>query len=146
MAARLKSYSLVLIQFLCLAVLALTGPWLASPLFYLALEMAGIALGLWAIAAMRVGNFNITPAIKQGGLFVKRGPYRFIRHPMYLALLVTTLPLVLDAFTWLRLAIWLILLIDLVVKLNYEERLLAAHFFGYATYQQQTKRLLPFVY
>jgi protein-S-isoprenylcysteine O-methyltransferase Ste14 len=38
------------------------------------------------------------------------------------------------------------LLADLVLKLNYEERLLAAHHPDYALLQQKTWRLAPFIY
>jgi len=65
---------------------------------------------------------------------------------MYSALLLVTLALVLDTFTWLRLIFWLVLLVDLLIKLHYEERLLIACYPGYTTYQQQAKRLLPLLY
>ena len=41
---------------------------------------------------------------------------------------------------------WGVLVVDLVVKLTYEERLLAAHFPAYAAYQQASKRLVPLVW
>ena len=74
------------------------------------------------------------------------GPYRLIRHPMYLALLVTTLPLVLEDFTLIRFGVWMILLIDLVLKLNYEEKLLVAQLVGYDRYTRNSYRLIPLLY
>jgi protein-S-isoprenylcysteine O-methyltransferase Ste14 len=143
---RIVSYLLVAVQFAALGLIALTGPWLAESIPLLLLEMAGIGLGLWAIAAMRIGNFNVTPDVRRDGQFVARGPYRIIRHPMYLALLLTTLPLIISAPSWWRWLFWLLLLADLVVKIEYEERLLVKHFSEYAVYQQQTKRLVPYLY
>lgn len=143
---RFTSFALVAVQFAALAYFALTGPWLARAPFWLAIECTGIALGLWAVAAMRLGNFNLVPDVKPSGRLIHRGPYRWIRHPMYLALLLTTLPLVVTEPSGRRMAVWLILLVDLLVKIAYEERLLAAHFPEYADYQAQTKRLLPFIY
>ena len=52
----------------------------------------------------------------------------------------------LDTPSPLRWAIWAVLLIDLIVKLTYEEKLLAAHHPEYAALQQRTKRLAPFIY
>ena len=53
--------------------------------------------------------------------------------------------LVTDDFTWWRLIIWLVLLLNLLGKLDCEEKLLLERVPDYATYRQRTKRLIPFV-
>jgi protein-S-isoprenylcysteine O-methyltransferase Ste14 len=136
----------VLIQFLCLAVIGLTGPVLATPLILLLIEVLGLFLGIWAVWSMRVGNFNIAPEPLNWSRMVSRGPYRIIRHPMYLALLLTTLPLVISYFNYLRLAVWIILLVNLLLKMRYEEGILQKYFPGYASYRARTSRLLPGIY
>jgi protein-S-isoprenylcysteine O-methyltransferase Ste14 len=136
----------VAVQFVSLYLIASTGPLLpASPLLFI-IELAGLALGLWAILAMGLGNFNISPEIKEGSLFVQSGPYKFIRHPMYSALLLTTLPLVIAEPSSLRWAYWFLLLIDLVLKLTHEEKLLLATHPQYASYRRASARLIPFVF
>ena len=140
------SYGLVAIQLLCLGLIALTGPLFAANSALLLLEGAAGSLGLWAIGTMGVGNFNVTPDVKHQARLVTGGPYRYIRHPMYTALLMGSLSLVLDVYSLLRLALWLVLLVDLLVKLNYEERLLSRDLEGYSTQMQRTKRLIPFLY
>ena len=140
------SYGLVAIQLLSLGLIALSGPLFAASPALLLLEGAAGLLGLWAIGTMGVGNFNVTPDVKQRARLVTGGPYRYIRHPMYTALLMGSLSLVLDAFSLLRLALWLVLFVDLLVKLNYEERLLSQDLEGYSTHIQRTKRLIPFLY
>jgi len=142
----LLSYGLVAIQLLSLGLIALSGPLFAANPALLLLEMAAGLLGLWAIGTMGVGNFNVTPDVKHQARLVTGGPYRYIRHPMYTALLMGSLSLVLDAFSLLRLALWLVLFVDLLVKLNYEERLLSQDLEGYSTHMQRTKRLIPFLY
>jgi len=142
----LLSYGLVAIQLLCLGLIALSGPLFAANPALLLLEGAAGLLGLWAIGTMGVGNFNVTPDVKHLARLVTGGPYRHIRHPMYTALLMGSLSLVLDAFSFLRLALWLVLLVDLLVKLNYEEQLLSRDLEGYSTHLQRTKRLIPFLY
>ena len=146
MTGTVHSYILVGIQFACLIAIALTGPIIArQPLLFL-VEGAGIALGIWAIFAQRIGNFNITPDVRKEGRFVAHGPYARIRHPMYSALILVCGALVIDHFTWLRMALLAGLAIDLVVKLQYEESLLLRHYPQYAAYQAQTKRLVPYLY
>jgi protein-S-isoprenylcysteine O-methyltransferase Ste14 len=143
---KLKSYLLVFVQFACLGALALTGPILARHPLLLALEAAALALAGWALLTMRPTNMNVTPDVRAGSVMVSHGPYRVIRHPMYAAILLGTLAIVLDAPSPLRWVIWAMLLADLVLKLNYEERLLAAHHPDYALLQQKTWRLAPFIY
>ena len=143
---RYLPYGFVAVQFLCLGLIAITGPLIARNPVLLAAEMLGIFLGLWAVGVMRIGNFNVTPTVKKGARLVESGPYRYIRHPMYASLLLVTLPLVLDHFSTLRFAIWIVLLADLVLKLRHEERLLAAEVDGYSSYIQRSKRLLPLVF
>lgn len=142
----IKSLLFVAIQFACLGLIALTGPLIPSHTILLILELLGLGLGIWAILSMRIGNFNIIPDPLSRTKLVTTGPYSFIRHPMYLALLVTTLPLVLSNFDILRLGIWLILLIDLILKLDYEENLLVVELAGYDQYVQKTYRLIPLLY
>ena len=140
-----QSYLLVAIQLLCLGGMVLTGPVFASRVIYLGLELVGVALGLWALGTMTLRNLTILPDIRAGSRLVTHGPYRYIRHPMYSALLLVTIALVLDTYSTERLTIWVILAIDLWVKLNYEEQLLKIHFGEYKNYQKHTKRLIPFI-
>lgn len=95
---------------------------------------------------MRFFNFNITPDVKIDGYLVERGPYAFIRHPMYTSLITICLALVANDFSWPRLAIFVLLIIDLAIKLRYEEGLLSSHYTQYRDYMARTKRLIPFVW
>ena len=144
--SRLASYSLVAIQFACLIAIVLTGPLLARHSVLLVLETAAVLIGVWAILTVRIGNVNVLPDSRQDAVLVQSGPYRWIRHPMYTALLLGTLALVLDSPSVLRWSLWIVLLIDLVIKLHYEERMLCEHFGGYDTYMAGSKRLIPYLY
>ena len=141
-----KSLLFVIVQFACLGLIALTGPLFPSNAVLLVLELLGIGLGIWAILAMRIGNFNIMPDPLKHSQLVTSGPYRMIRHPMYLAILLTTLPLIIYSFDIFRLAIWLVLLIDLIFKLIYEENLLSVKLVGYDRYIERSFRLFPYIY
>lgn len=146
MRSPVKSLTLVAIQFICLIALVFTGPLLAIRPVLLMVQLIGAALGGWAIFSMRGGPFHIVPDPKADGALVQHGPYRLIRHPMYAALLLATLPLVVEWPTPLRWMLWVILCVDLVVKLSYEESLLLERHPNYRAYQQHTKRLIPYLF
>lgn len=141
-----KSLLFVTIQFVCLGLIVLSGPLFPANYVLLIIQWLGLGLGIWAILSMRIGNFNIIPDPFDHTELVTGGPYRWIRHPMYLALLATTLPMVMSNFDPLRFGIWLVLLFDLLLKLNYEEKLLATQLVGYDQYVQNTYRLIPLLY
>jgi protein-S-isoprenylcysteine O-methyltransferase Ste14 len=146
MGSRGRSYMLVGVQFFCLGAIALSGPGVPTSPVWGLLTMAGVLLGVWAVLAMRIPDVSILPEVRAGAQLVTRGPYSVIRHPMYSALLLVGLGLVLDAPSLLRWLLWLVLLVDLLFKLNYEERLLAGRFSDYQAYQQRTWRIIPFIY
>ncbi|MGM0565990.1 MAG: methyltransferase family protein [Bacteroidota bacterium] len=143
-----KVYSnvLVTIQFAAIGVMAASGPLLAGTWYLLLAEIAGITLGLYAIYIMRPGNFNIRPVVKETGVLITHGPYKFIRHPMYTSILLALTPLLIDHFTLFRFIVMLILTINLVIKLRYEEGLLTAHFSDYPDYMKATNRMIPCVF
>jgi protein-S-isoprenylcysteine O-methyltransferase Ste14 len=143
---KIYPYILAAIQLLSLFYLLVSAPKIALDYGGILVESSGLFLGLLAIFQMGIGNFNITPRIKEDGVFVSSGIYSVIRHPMYLAQLVLVLPLVVDYFTNLRLAVLLLLFVVLFLKMNYEEKSLKIRFDGYSAYMQKTKRLIPFIY
>lgn len=142
----MRSYILVAIQFICLGLLVFSGPLLPPQPALALLAVSGVLLGVWGVLAMGIARVHVLPEPRADAQLVARGPYRFIRHPMYASLLIFTLALVLAAPAWWRWLIWLALLVNLVLKLSYEERMLVARFPAYAAYRERTWRLVPWVY
>ncbi len=112
----------------------------------LLLLAAGMLLGSWALAANRPGNFNIRPEAKPDGRLVQGGPYRFVRHPMYVALLVACAGLVAWQPAAWRAAAWLALALVLHAKTVIEEASMLRRHAGYAAYRARTRRWIPFVW
>lgn len=136
----------VWIQFSAIALIFFSGPVIPSNHILLGMELFGLFLGLWSIAAHKGLNFRIAPVHKSGARLITSGPYKFIRHPMYLAVILTITPLLINYIDWQRLSIALILLTDLILKLEYEEKQLEDNFDKYTEYQKKTWKLIPFLY
>jgi protein-S-isoprenylcysteine O-methyltransferase Ste14 len=114
-----------------------SGAWLTA--------VAGALLGLWALSRNRPGNFNIRPTPREGGQLVQQGPYRWIRHPMYTAVIACGL-----ACAWAGGAAWgwlcvAVLVIVLLTKATLEERWMLCAHPAYAAYQAGTYRFLPWI-
>lgn len=142
----MKSYVLVGVQLACVVAILVSGPWVATQAVFFVMELLGVVLGVWAVMTMNVKQLTPLPEIKSGSRLVTRGPYRWIRHPMYAALLLVMLALVAEAFSYWRGACWVLLSADLVVKLSYEETFLRDAFPDYGAYQSRTWRLIPWIF
>jgi protein-S-isoprenylcysteine O-methyltransferase len=105
----------------------------------------GLCLTIWARSTLgRNWSSNVT--FKQGHELVKTGPYRFVRHPIYMGLLVMCLGAAIEIGR-LRCFLSLVVVgIGFWIKLKQEERLMLRHFPDeYPNYQKRVKALVPFV-
>lgn len=102
---------------------------------------AGSAFSIWSLAHLG-RRFGVLADAR--GL-VTSGPYRLVRHPLYLGELTNLLGLVLAAERWVvPLVSWLALLGVQVVRAGYEERVLASAFDEYRTYAERVShRIVP---
>lgn len=176
-SGRRLGQALVAAQFVLIAGLAgLGGPALVAalgaartPAWPVAagwmLVLVAIVLGVWALTANRPGNFRIHPAPHAQGRLVQTGPYRWIRHPMYAAVLAAGAgcalaaagPALADgaasttgtAMVW-RLGLaglaWFALAAVLAAKASLEERWLVERHPGYAAYRARTRAFVPGLY
>lgn len=105
----------------------------------------GLYITLWARWTL-AGNWSSDVTFKQNHELIRRGPYRFVRHPIYTGLLVMGLGTGL-AIGQLRCGLSLVVVaFGFWVKLRQEEKLLLRHFPDqYPLYQKQVKALVPFV-
>lgn len=147
---RLAGHALVALQMLFIAALALwAGPAFlqgrAGALAWV-FAAASAGLGAWALTCNRPGNFNIHPIPKPSGQLVQQGPYRWIRHPMYSAVLLAGAAGVAAERGWPAWACFAALAGVLGAKAALEERWLLAHHAGYAAYRARTARFVPGVY
>jgi len=141
---RASAAVLVAAQFTGIGVVAFGGPW--PPPWSLACLGAALALVAWAYGSMSSGTFTVSPLPRAEGSITRRGPYRWVRHPMYLAVLLAAAGFTVGAYTPMRLFAALGLLVALVTKIRLEERALLARHPEYAGSMADVPRLLPLLW
>ena len=140
------SILLTAVEYLCILMIFITGDLLPLSFIAIVILVLAIFLGLWSLWTIFIKKFRITNKISSDSRIVAKGPYKFIRHPLYSSLLLILLTIVLNHFSFIRLILWLILLTVMFAKLMYEERSIIKRNTDYLIYKRGTKRLLPFIY
>ncbi|HEY3450650.1 MAG TPA: isoprenylcysteine carboxylmethyltransferase family protein [Myxococcales bacterium] len=114
--------------------------FLAAPLLVLGLLAQG--LRYWAVATLGP-LWNVRVIVVPGTVAVERGPYRWVRHPNYVAVVVEGIAVPLLHTAWITaLAFTVLNAALLVVRIRCEERALATHM-GYAERFGERPRFLP---
>ncbi len=141
----MRSLILVLGQFGSIAVLLFGGgwhlPWWAWMLFAL-----GLLVFAWAVISLGGNNFTILPDPRSGSTLSQHGIYRWLRHPMYAAVLLCGCAVSFGAPSmarWIALAVCALVL---VIKVYHEEALLTARYPDYPQSMKTVARLLPGVW
>lgn len=91
-------------------------------------------------------NLTAVPRPKDDAHMVAHGAYRVVRHPIYSGIILGALGLGLLRGGWLALLYGLILFLFFDIKSRREEIWLREKYVDYAEYQQQVRKLIPFVY
>lgn len=111
----------------------------------------GFALGIVSVCMLRwihrhlSRNFTGTVQIRPGGHVVTTGPYKYVRHPMYIAFLTLGTGILLLTSNWfLGGGLLLIFLIVIVVRTPIEEHALEKQYGdAYRAYKKRTGAMFP---
>ena len=118
-----------------------TVRWLGVVLF-----AAGGALRIWPVFVLG-HRFSGLVAIQVEHTLITTGPYRLIRHPSYLGLLINSLGWSLAFRSALGVLLTLLLIPLLLARIRAEENLLRTQFgTEYDAYRSRTSRLIPLLY
>jgi protein-S-isoprenylcysteine O-methyltransferase Ste14 len=124
--------------------------WAALPLpGWLRWLGVGIALGGFALlqwSQLTLGkNWSDTPVLVAGQEMVANGPYRWIRHPIYAAILLILGSLLLISANGLVGGLWIVMTgLGVAERIQTEETMLASQFGEpYRAYMRRTGRLFP---
>lgn len=119
----------------------LSGVWAVALLF-----------GLFAMLLITKGLLDLRDSLtplphpRDDGQLVQSGVYRFVRHPLYSGLIAAGFSWALYQVSLSHLVGTLLLFAFFNIKASREESWLLQKYPDYAHYQQQVKRLVPWLY
>lgn len=142
------------------------GAWLSTPIFVvlllaiiglvvtnslvghgplsIGLQIAAILLMIWARVTFGMRSFHYVANPTAGGL-VTSGPYRFVRHPIYAAILLFVWTGVSANWSLGAAALGLVVTALLFLRMIFEEGLVGERYPEYADYARRTRRVIPYV-
>ncbi len=142
--------SMLLLAFLVLYVMH--PPWFGALSVPLpdALRWLGFALGVLSLAhyawARNTLGKEWSSCLRMGEQhrLVTTGPYAWIRHPIYTAMIAFLTSLALVTANWLLVAFLIISIVDLAIRIPREEQMMIETFRdAYEGYMQTTRRIFP---
>ena len=135
----------VIVVILAIIILIWRGEFFSSSPLVILGQLAAVVLAVSGRIAFRKQQISVTAHPSDGPL-VRSGPYRFIRHPMYAGVLLLIWVSILGHLSLVGILIGLIVLTNIVLRVEAEESLLKSRYSEYADYMRQTKKLVPFLY
>ncbi len=121
----------------------------SSTIFWvgLCLEWLGFGVRIWAVITLGAA-FRTTVETHTDQPVVRSGPYRLVRHPSYMGLLLMCCGFGIALQNWLSFLFALVLpLAAILYKIHVEEAALVSSMGpAYQEYQKETKKLVPWVW
>ena len=115
----------------------------ARPVLVVA-QLLAVSLVIWARLTFGMRSLHYAANPTDGGL-VTSGPYRFVRHPIYAAILFFVWAGVASQTTVLSVGLGILVSAATALRIVAEERLVTARYPEYVAYAARTKRVIPFL-
>jgi protein-S-isoprenylcysteine O-methyltransferase Ste14 len=132
------------ISVLALLILIARRSLFAQGWFPIAIQIGAVCLMIWARLTFGLRSFHAAANPTSGGL-ITRGPYRFVRHPIYAAIIYFVWAGVFSHLSLINVCLGIIVTAGLAIRIRSEERLLIGMYPEYANYAARTKRIVPFI-
>lgn len=139
----------VILQFILMGAIlvAPSSPQIGRVIRNLGLLLMMIGCNMLGLSTLKLGR-NLTPFPKplDDGQLVRTGLYEMVRHPIYFSVIVACLGWAIWRGSFIGIGLSLLLFFFFDAKTRAEERWLVQQYPDYAAYQQEVKRLIPWLY
>ena len=132
-------------QFTCIALLIVLNIPMFTKALSVLLFLSGVGFFFYTLGFNKVSNFNIIPDIKEEAELITKGAYKYIRHPMYFAVLLTMFAPLSNSIDYTNIIICIVLTGTMFLKAKKEERLWQMESSQYKYYMKKTKMIIPFI-
>src|SRR5258705_8960450 len=109
------------------------------------LQVIAVALMVWARVTFGRRSFHAAANPTTGGL-VTKGPYRYIRHPIYTAACLFGWGAIVVHWSWVSVALGVLLFLGALARLLSEEQLVKQTYPEYLEYAKVTERMIPYLF
>jgi protein-S-isoprenylcysteine O-methyltransferase Ste14 len=107
--------------------------------------IAGTVILVWARTVLG-GNWSGAVTLKEDHELIQRGPYAYVRHPIYSGLMLLGLGAATHYATLGGFALLVLVWVGFTMKMRQEEQLMTEHFPDrYPAYKANVKAIVPFV-
>ncbi len=111
-----------------------------------------LAVVIFAFIVMLIALFQLNksltafPTPKENGILITNGVYKYIRHPIYSGIIISTFFFgVYKTNSW-EILISVSLFLLFYFKSNYEELMLEKHYTNYKEYKKKSYKFFPFIF
>lgn len=110
----------------------------------IAVQVAAAALMIAARVTFGRRSFHAAANPTAGGV-VSTGPYRYLRHPIYAAIIYFAWATAIDHWSPRGYGAAALITVGAIIRMLLEERLLVLRYPEYRDYMKRTRRVVPFV-
>jgi protein-S-isoprenylcysteine O-methyltransferase Ste14 len=144
MGLRVVSIAGLVLMIAAIAMLFLHQALLGETAIPIAIQILSVLLMVWARIVFGRRSFHAAANPTAGGV-VSSGPYGFIRHPIYAAVLYFAWAGILTHVSPASVAWGLVITAGATLRIVAEEKLVTERYPEYASYALRTKRIIPYL-
>ena len=137
---------LLTVQFAALVFLVFTGPVVTQNLFILSLEVFSVFIIVWTLWTIKFDRFSLFNQDGRKSRLVPKGPYMYVRHPIYTAIIILSVCWLVNSLTIPRGFAWIVFIITVYLTINHYEKVLSSRLSDYGLYKQRTYKVIPFIF
>jgi len=135
----------LLVLVISIIIMLVTGNFLSESPFIIIGQLLSVGFSIWARRSFPKERFSIH-AEPSNGFLLTKGPYKYVRHPMYTSALFLIWISIAGHLSILTVTIGVIVTTVILIRIINEEQLLSLRFHDYKEYRLKTKTIIPFLY
>ncbi|MFX1508634.1 MAG: methyltransferase [Promethearchaeota archaeon] len=121
---------------------------LPSSIKWIGLVLTALGMGVEFSTQLYLGrNYSTLLNIREKHSLITTGPYRYVRHPMYTALITVGVGLSFLSANWYFALPFIVTIVVIILRIKKEEEVMIDKFGEeYIQYMKKTKRFIPFLF